>query len=93
LLSRVELLERIEGAWTAFRASFAGLDEAAVVRPGPEGWSVKDHIAHVRVWERIVLVAHMQGRSFAEAGEMDEATSRATEHMRAETGLRPLLRA
>ncbi len=82
-----ELVAIIAGAWEELLASFEGIDEATLVRPGPEGWSVKDHIAHVTRWEQVALVVYLEGRTFAEAAGMDEATSRATEHMRAETGL------
>ncbi len=81
------LLSRIDRAWAALEESFAGLSEAQLTAPGPEGWSVKDHLAHIATWERILLVAHLQGRSFAEAAGMDDATAKATEEMTAETGL------
>jgi len=42
---------------------------------------------HLATWEQILLVHHLQGRSFAEAANMDEATAAATEQMTAETGL------
>lgn len=82
-----ELLTLIEAARADLVAAFDGLDEATLTRPGPEGWSVKDHLAHVTRWERVAQVVYLEGRTFAEAAGMDEATSRATEHMRAESGL------
>src|SRR5688572_3205802 len=55
--------------------------------PVDGGWSVKDLLAHISAWERVLLVSDLQGGTFAEAAGMDEATSAATEHMTAETGL------
>lgn len=85
--STQELLALIAEARADLVAAFDGLDEATMTRLGPEGWSVKDHLAHVTRWERVALVVYLEGRTFAEAAGMDEATSRATEHMRAESGL------
>ncbi len=86
-MNKLELLDQIADEWRALRRVFHDLDEAELVRPGREGWSVKDHVAHVRAWERIALVRDIEGRSFAEAAEMDAATSAATEGMTAEGGL------
>lgn len=86
-MNKSELLEQIADEWRVLRRAFHDLDQAELVRPGPEGWSVKDHVAHVRAWERIALVRDIEGRSFAEAAEMDAATSAATEGMTAEGGL------
>lgn len=86
-LDKVALLERIAGEWRALRRAFHDLDEAELVRAGSEGWSIKDHIAHVRAWERVALVRDIEGGSFAEAAEMDAAAGTATEGMTAEGGL------
>jgi hypothetical protein len=46
------LLQRIEAAWAALRASYAGLPPACLTEPGVAGdWSVKDVLAHVTTWE------------------------------------------
>lgn len=82
-----ELLGLIAEARAELVSAFAELDEAELTAAGPEGWSIKDHIAHVTAWERIALVRYLDGKSFAEAAGMDDATSEATKHMRAETGL------
>jgi hypothetical protein len=44
--------------------------------PGAEGWSIKDHLAHLVVWEQILLHGHLQGRSRAEAAGIDESIAR-----------------
>jgi hypothetical protein len=50
------VLRRIEEEWTAFTASYAGLDEATLLTPGVTGnWSIRDIIAHVAWWEQEAL--------------------------------------
>ena len=60
--SKAELLMRIRVARSELDLTVAGLDEAALAAPGPEGWSVKDHLAHLAAWARKVL-ANMDGRT------------------------------
>src|SRR5574341_330088 len=85
--SKTELLARIQAERAALEQAIANLSEAQMTALGPESWSVKDHLAHVVTWEQILVLAHLQGRSFAEAAHRDEATAAATAHMTAETGL------
>ncbi len=55
-MDKRQLLERIDKAWTALQASYAGLSEAELTEPGVTGdWSVKDHLAHVTTWEEEAL--------------------------------------
>jgi hypothetical protein len=55
-MNRSQLLQRLDQAWQAFRASYAGLSDAQLVEPGVTGdWSVKDLIAHVTWWEEEAL--------------------------------------
>jgi hypothetical protein len=43
-----ELIERIEAGRAALGEAIAGLSEAQLVAPlDGEGWSVKDHLAHL----------------------------------------------
>jgi uncharacterized protein (TIGR03083 family) len=60
--NKTELLERMRTAREALERTLAGLDEAALAEPGPEGWSVKDHLAHLAAWQRKVL-GNMDGRA------------------------------
>jgi uncharacterized protein (TIGR03083 family) len=82
-----ELMARIDREWDALERAIAPLSEVQMTAPGADGWSVKDLLAHISAWERVLLVCDLQGGSFAEAAGMDEATSAAAEHMTAETGL------
>jgi DinB family protein len=53
---RGPLLLRLDAAWGAFAASYAGLSDAQLVEPGVTGeWSVKDILAHVTTWEAEAL--------------------------------------
>jgi hypothetical protein len=46
-----ELLERIHVDWAALEFVVGGLSETELTAPGPEVWSVKDHLAHIAEWE------------------------------------------
>ena len=55
-MNRQQLLNRLDTAWTAFQASYAGLSSSRLTEPGVAGdWSVKDIIAHVTWWEEEAL--------------------------------------
>lgn len=55
-MTNEELVRKVEEAWAAFQASFAGLDEAQLTEPGVTGeWSVKEIVAHVTTWEQEAL--------------------------------------
>jgi Mycothiol maleylpyruvate isomerase N-terminal domain len=76
-VSRATLLERIRQSWDALQETVRGLDERRITTPGPEGWSVKDHLAHLARWEGAVL-DRLEGRDplvalgIGEAQERDE---------------------
>ena len=61
----VELLERIGRSWDGLQGAVGGLDDERLAAPGPDGWSIKDHLAHVAAWEAYLL------------GVLDGADSRA----------------
>ena len=51
-MNRSQLLKRLDVAWNALKASFAGLSDSKMLEPGVTGiWSIKDVIAHVTSWE------------------------------------------
>lgn len=55
-MDRRRLLRRLDEAWLAFKASYAGLSEAQLLEPGVTGaWSVRDIIAHVTTWDEEAL--------------------------------------
>ncbi|RPI79859.1 MAG: ClbS/DfsB family four-helix bundle protein [Chloroflexi bacterium] len=57
--SKAELLRRIHSANTELDALIQTLDQDELDRPGSEGWSVKDHLIHLAVWER-GIASHLQ---------------------------------
>lgn len=55
-MNRQQLLARIDGPWSALKASYAGLTVAQMTHPGVTGdWSVVDIIGHVTTWEEEAL--------------------------------------
>jgi len=51
-MDRSQLLKRLDAAWNALKASYAGLSDSEMMEPGVTGtWSIKDIIAHVTSWE------------------------------------------
>jgi hypothetical protein len=86
-MTKADLLAHITAERVALEQTVAGLNEGQLTALGPEGWSIKDHLAHLVAWEEVLVIAHVQGRSFAEAARMDDHTAAATNHMTAETGL------
>ncbi len=50
-IPKAELLARIDRAYANLEKTISGLSERQLTAPGPEKWSVKDHLAHMAVWE------------------------------------------
>src|SRR5439155_13508367 len=46
-----ELIDRVQIEWAALEYTVAGLSLQQLIRPGPQGWSVKDHLVHIAEWE------------------------------------------
>ena len=63
---KTALLARIRADRAALEATLARLDEAALTRPGADGWSIKDHLFHISAWLRKTL-AVMHGQPGYEA--------------------------
>lgn len=83
-----ELMARIEQGWSELQGAITGRSEAELTAPGPEGWSVKEHLAHVTFWERLLLESYLGGRPVPEVAEMDEAALRDMNAMNALTAER-----
>jgi uncharacterized damage-inducible protein DinB len=58
---RSALMERIGRSWDELQRAVDDLDEGRLTVAGPEGWSVKDHLAHLARWEQYLL-AVLEGR-------------------------------
>jgi hypothetical protein len=83
------LLRTLDRAWSAFRESYAGLPDEALLEPGVAGgWSVRDLIVHVSVWEEEALrhlpVIAAGGRPprYASSGGIDAFNARMLEERR-----------
>jgi uncharacterized protein (TIGR03083 family) len=70
------LLRRIEHGWNDLQAYLGTLSEEQLTKPtDAAGWTVKDHLIHLAIWEDGVY-ALLEGRSQREGMEVDEATWR-----------------
>jgi len=75
---KADALERIERARAALDQTIAALSEAQLVAPGPhEGWSVKDHLAHLATWEAGLAALLRKQHRYAAMGvdDVDEETA------------------
>jgi hypothetical protein len=89
-MDRRRLLERLETAWAAFKASYAGLSDSELLEPGVTGaWSVRDIIAHVTAWEEealkylpLILEGGRPPRYSVTYGGIDAFNARMTEQKR-----------
>ena len=68
--SVADVLARVHQGWTALQSIYADLAPAHLTAPGPEGWSVKDHLAHVGAWDRALLTI-LRGRPQRDAFDLD----------------------
>ena len=50
--SKASLAARITAARAGLEQAVSRLDEAALTRPGADGWSIKDHLFHISAWLR-----------------------------------------
>ena len=89
-MDRQRLLEKLDKAWAALTASFAGLPDAQLLEPGVMGpWSVKDILAHVTTWEEealkylpLILQGGRPPRYSAQYGGIDSFNAQMTERKR-----------
>lgn len=65
VMNKAQLVEQIENGWNALHAYLATLSDAQLTgRTDTVGWTVKDHLMHLAVWEDGVL-ALLDGESRA----------------------------
>jgi hypothetical protein len=56
MMDKAKLLKRLDEAWQALLASYAGLPDSDLLEHGVSGdWSIKDIVAHVTWWEEEAL--------------------------------------
>jgi hypothetical protein len=71
--TKAELLERMRPARAALEETIDSLSASRMVVPGHERWSVKDHLIHLAVWERMI-VAHLRDGTDHEVVGLDKPT-------------------
>lgn len=71
--SAAEVIDRVQIEWAALEYAVATLPETQLTAPGPEGWSVKDHLAHIGDWER-AITAVLERRPEYQGFGLNEAT-------------------
>lgn len=54
-----ELLRRIATEWQTFRDYVLALPEERLTAAGKDGWSVKDHVAHLTFWEQVLVRSYL----------------------------------
>lgn len=89
-MDRRHLLERLDAAWEAFKASYAGLSDSQLLEPGVTGaWSVREILAHVTTWEEealkylpLILEGGKPPRYSVSYGGIDAFNARMTEQKR-----------
>ena len=89
-MDRSHLLKRLEEAWNALQASYAGLSDSEMLELGVTGdWSIKDIIAHVTAWEEeslahlpLVLAGGKPPRYSVTYGGIDAFNAQMTEQKR-----------
>lgn len=71
--SKSQLLSEIDRSWIALNSYLASLSEDQMTALRDErGWTIKDHLAHLSVWERSV-VFFFQGKPRYQALGIDQA--------------------
>ncbi len=73
--TKAELLERMAAARAAIEAAIAEKGEAVLTRPGADGWSAKDHLAHLSAWQWS-LIALLEGRNRPAALGVEDVTQK-----------------
>ncbi len=71
--TKAELLERIRESRAALERAVDQAGEAALTTDAPNGWTGKDHLAHIAAW-KTSLVALLRGEPRHEAMGLDAAT-------------------
>jgi len=64
-VTKQQLLERIHASYEVLEATIRRLSEEQLTQPDDSGWSVKDHLAHIAVWELGIAVHLAGGDRFA----------------------------
>jgi uncharacterized damage-inducible protein DinB len=67
-LTRSALLDRIARSWDELWEALRDLDDQRLAAPGPDGWAIKDHLAHLAHWEQYFVATLHGGDQLAALG-------------------------
>jgi hypothetical protein len=73
---KVAFLARVDRAWATLEALVEGAERQRLTAPDPGGWSAKDYLAHLSVWEGRLL-AFLEGKTLRDYFGIDRAEVRA----------------
>lgn len=79
-----EVLARIRERRAELDALLATIDPHSLTRPGPDGWTLADHLAHVAAWEQSLVALLAGTRRHAALGVSAETYAAGTEATNAE---------
>ncbi len=71
--NKAELLQRIRDDRARLERVLATLDDAALEESAPDGWAIKDHLAHLTAWSQRAA-AGVQGRPAYEGLGLDKSS-------------------
>jgi uncharacterized damage-inducible protein DinB len=78
---RTAMRDNIARAWSELQDAVSTLDDRQLAAPGPDGWSIKDHLAHLGHWEQYMLAAIDGGDPMAAMGlDVDQERSEDAEN-------------
>jgi hypothetical protein len=78
-----DLLGRVERSWEELDQLVGALSDDQLSRPGPDGWAIKDHLAHLAAWE-LSLVGLLEGRDRVAAMGLPSADYHDVDQLNAE---------
>lgn len=67
-----ELSKAINKAWIDLQNFLSGISPAQAARKDDSGWTVKDHVTHIAVWEASVAILFQGGRRHEALGVDEE---------------------
>ena len=71
--TKAEVLELIRNAHDELEQAIGPMTDEQISAPtGDSVWSIKDHLAHITAWERVLLRSHIEGQPYAQAVEGNE---------------------
>lgn len=66
------LVNKIQAGFEAILQAISGLNASQVSVPDQGGWSIKDNLAHLTVWEKIMLQADLDHQPAHQVLQLDE---------------------